>query len=306
MNKVLFIVGPTGVGKTDLAFELAKKFNGELISADSVQVFKGLDIISGKDLPQGYKLSDGYYSSNSLPSIHLLDVVGPTQEFNVSKYFTKAVLAIKQIQQKEKLPIVVGGTGLYIEALLNGLHQTIEPDLELRLRLEKKSLTDLQKMIPAKRLEALNVSDKANRRRLVRLIEKEKCKKKSEATLKPSYTSFVIGLECERDNLRERIEKRVNERFKNGALEEAKKLFKKVTKLTQQVQDANGYKQLFWYFKGDIGLDEAIEKWKISEYRHAKNQMTWFRKYGGVEWFDVKQNGFKKEVEKRIKSFLLP
>lgn len=304
MNKVLFIVGPTGVGKTDLAFKLAAKFDGELISADSIQVFKNLDIISGKDLPEGYKLKNGYYQRPNHPSIYLLDVVSPTLEFNVSKYFKEAVDAIAQIHKKGKLPIVVGGTGLYVEVLLKGLDATSKPDLKLRSELESLDILKLKKLIPKKKLLSLNVSDLNNKRRLIRLIEKLKNKKAKGKKLTTNFESLVIGLRCERDVLRQRIEKRVNERLKNGALDEAKKLFKKIPKLTQQVKDANGYRQLFWYFKGDIDLEEAIEKWKISEYRHAKNQMTWFQKYGGVKWFDSASKGFKKEIEAEVKKFL--
>lgn len=302
-NKVIFVVGPTAVGKTSFAFATAKEFNGELVSADSVQVFKGLDIISGKDLPQGYKFKYGYYYSQCNPSIYLLDVVEPTNLFNVFEFYNLAIDAIQDILSKGKLPIVVGGTGLYVEALLNGLNKTVEPDSKIRAQLDKLGLSDLQNMIPQKDLVKLNNSDINNKRRLVRLIEKIKINKKVKNP-KPNYESLVIGLLCDKVILQDRIVNRILKRVKDGALEEVKNLFQNYDNLTQQVKDANGYKQLFQFLKKEISLDEAIEKWKISEYRHAKNQMTWFQKYGNVEWFDIYKLNHKKNIGKRINDFL--
>lgn len=305
MRKVLFIVGPTATGKTDLALSLASKFNGELVNADSVQVFKGLDIISGKDLPKGYKFRKGFYSHPNEPSIHLLDIVDPTLPFNVSSFFKYATDTIDSIFKKGKHPIVVGGTGLYIEVLLNGLDESIEPNQKLREKLDSLSILELQKFIPQSKLDTLNVSDKNNKRRLIRQIEKLKIKKQKEKSFKTNYDSLVIGLECNRDILREKIEKRVSKRLENGALIEAKRLFTNYSNLTQQVKDANGYRQLFQFLSKETSLDEAVEKWKISEYHHAKNQMTWFRKYGGVEWYDIEKANFGKKIEKRMLEFLL-
>lgn len=305
-NKVLFIVGPTATGKTDLAFNLASEFNGELISADSVQVFKNLDIISGKDLPPNYKFKNGYYFSYGSPSIHLLDVVEPTQTFNVSSFFTLASKIIESFLAKKKLPIIVGGTGLYIEALLNGLNETVEPDKKLREKLSNLSVIDLQKLIPKSDFSGLTESDKKNSRRLIRLIEKLKNQPKAKSLEpKPDYKSLVVGLECNKETLRKRIDERVEKRLKQGALDEAGILFKNYNNLSQQVKDANGYKQLFMFLKGEIDMDEAIYRWKISEYHHAKNQMTWFRKYGNVTWFDIEDKDFASKIREKIHKFLL-
>lgn len=305
MQKTIYIVGPTAVGKTQLALQIAKKINADIISADSVQVYKGLDIISGKDLPQNYKLENGYYSCIGLPSIYLLDVVEPTDTFTIHDYYTLASKHVQYSHNQGKTPIIVGGTGLYIEALLNGIEKTSKPDLKLRKKLSNLSVSDLQKMLSPDELENLNESDRMNPRRLVRAIEKSKSPLRTEDYRLPASSSnLVIGLSCEREDLKKRIDGRVDERLKNGALDEAANLFLSYKNLNEQVKNANGYKQLFSYLKKEITLEEAIYRWKISEYRHAKNQMTWFRKYGNVEWYDVGKEKTKEEILKRIEIYL--
>jgi len=313
MKKVLIIVGPTGVGKTNLAFEIAKKYNGELISADSVQVYKCLDIICGKDLPQNYKLNAGYYSSNSGPSIHLLDVVDPTSHFNAHQFQELATNAIESILKRGKLPVVVGGTGLYIKALTDGLDDNVKQDPQLRKELDGLSILELHKLLPNGKLESLNNSEKNNRRRIIRVIEVNKINNRDfesigqELSIKeiPEYTSLVIGLMCERDVLKKRIDERISERINIGALEEARKLLENYENLAPQVKDANGYKQLFAFLKKETDWDETVAQWKISEYRHAKNQMTWFLKYGNVNWYDITAKKFDKQVDTRLKKFLM-
>ena len=317
-NKAIFIVGPTAVGKTGLAFELAQKYNGQLISADSVQVYKGLDIISGKDLPHdskfvplpqlsNRKIHAGYYSNNSSAPIHLLDVVEPTVSFNVSDFQSLASNTLDLTFHKRKLPIVVGGTGLYIESLILGLDIAAKPDLKLRSELEHLDLFELQAKlyeINNTKLEYMNNSDRSNPRRLIRAIEISSYPPTTNHKSLSNFQSLVIGLKCKREVLKQRIDKRVDARLKNGAVKEAQLLFENYEKLAQQVRDANGYKQIFGYFKKESSLDEAIYRWKISEYHHAKNQMTWFRKYGNVNWFDIEEKDHKKEINKKILKFL--
>ncbi|MDO8269920.1 MAG: tRNA (adenosine(37)-N6)-dimethylallyltransferase MiaA [Candidatus Levybacteria bacterium] len=312
MQKIVYIVGPTAVGKTNLAFDLANRYQGELVSADSVQVYKGLDIISGKDLPPDYKSHAGYYSSNSGSSIHLLDVVDPFTPFNVSDFQKCAVDTIALIHAKNKLPFVVGGTGLYVEVLLNGLEGSIGPDLKLRNKLETLSVEDLQLKLKKQNKEkfsTMNTSDVRNKRRLIRAIEITEGRLKiNDSRLKNGkvrqFDCLVIGLMCDREILKQRINVRVEERIRNGALEEAKNLFENYETLAQQVKDANGYKQLFSYLKKELSWEECMYRWKISEYRHAKNQMTWFKKYGNVQWHDITSKTYKKDLESGLKIFL--
>jgi len=317
-EKVVFIVGPTGVGKTDLAFALGKKCNGDLISADSVQVYRKLDIISGKDIPNEatfsqlpesiYGIRPGYFTHNNI-RVFLLDVVDPTFSFSVSHFYNLASKQISQSIRENKIPIVVGGTGLYIKSLIDGLDTVkISPDIKFRQELSRMSVEELQeklKSLDVDRFERMNDSDRMNSRRLIRAIEIAASPVPAAVNNKSDYHSLVIGLHMDTLVLRDKIDKRVTSRLANGALEEAKILFEIYDTLCQQVKDANGYKQLFAFLKKEISLDEAIYRWKISEYRHAKNQMTWFRKYGNVEWFDIQKDDFLNNIDMKLSKFLL-
>lgn len=295
MKKIVHIVGPTGVGKTDLAFKLAQLFDGELVSADSVQVYKGLDIISGKDIP----------TDSDIP-IHLIDIVVPSYSFTVSHFKDLVLDKIKELNR----PIVVGGTGLYIKALIDDIGTvSIKPNMELRNKLTDWNVLSLQselERLNSEKLKSMNNSDKNNKRRLVRAIEissSEIRNEKAEIRNK-EFEHLQIGLMAPREFLKERIEKRVEKRLKEGAIEEAKSLFKDYVRLSPQVKNANGYKQLFEYLSKKTTLEEAIEKWKISEYRHAKNQMTWFLKDTRVKWFDITDIEFEAKIKDRVKEFL--
>lgn len=310
MQKIVYIVGPTGVGKTDLAFSLAKEFNAELISADSIQVYKGLDIVSGKDLSKTafkHGNNSGFYIDRGIP-IFLLDIVEPTSTFSVSNFQDIATITIGKILKKNKLPMVVGGTGLYVKSLLEPIDTaSIKPDIKLRSKLEKLFVLKLQKLLPSEKLNSLNDSDRNNPRRLIRAIEVERSRTKNqELRIKENTNeeSLVIGLQCERDVLKQRIDLRVADRLKQGALVEVVKLFEIYDSLAPQIKDANGYKQLFQYLQGEISLEEAAYRWKISEYRHAKNQMTWFRKYGNTVWFDIEKKNYIDEIKSELNNFL--
>ncbi len=319
MQKIVCIVGPTAAGKTNLAFLLAQKSNGALVSADAVQVFKKLNIISGKDIPSeaSYKnlpqlskdgYDSGFYTYHNLP-IFLLDVVEPTSSFSVSEFRELAENTIDYISDRKMLPIIVGGTGLYVNAILNGIDSlSVKPDFKLRAELSNLTVSELQKNLESldkKKLASMNKSDVNNKRRLIRAIEISRVTdNESKVMKKNNYESLTIGLYCDKEALKKRIDERVDGRLKSGALEEAKHLFQNYNNLAQQVKDANGYKQLFHYLQGKVSWDEALYRWKISEYHHAKNQMTWFRKYGNVEWFDIEDKNFRDVVENRISYFL--
>lgn len=294
MKKAVVIVGPTAVGKTSFAVKLAKKFNGAIISADSIQVFKSLDIISGKDKSELEGLE--YY---------LIDIVSFEKPFSVSQFEKKAS---KILNFLNKTPIIVGGTGLYVKSIIDGLGTTdIKPDIELRQELEAFSLEELQerlKSLDIKIFENMNESDRKNKRRLIRKIEILITNHQPLITHKKDMRFLQIGLELPREALKKNIDKRVDERIKNGAIDEAKKLFENYAKLTQQIKDANGYKQLFEYFQGKVSLEKAIDKWKISEYHHAKNQMTWFKKDKRILWFEAGKKGNFEAISGEIGRFL--
>lgn len=299
MRKLICIVGPTGVGKTDLALKIAKKYNGTLISADSIQVFKGLDIISGKDKPEDISLTP-----------LLIDILPPSQAYSAFEFSHEANKKISEVFEKQKLPIIVGGTGLYIKALIEGLDEKVQPDTKLRSKLAKLNVQDLSeklKNLDRKKFESLNNSDAYNPRRLIRAIEVSRSKKKElSIKQKKTYEAITIGLFAPTDVLKKRIDKRVEKRLAQGALQEAKELFSDYAVLTPQVKNANGYKQLFAFLHKEISFDDAIFRWKVAEYRHAKNQMTWFRKYGNVTWFNICAKNFTSEIELFIRSSRKP
>lgn len=300
MNKAVVIVGPTAVGKTALAVKIAKEFKGALVSPDSVQVFKSLDVISGKDKDEFLDVE-----------IYLIDVVSPFEPFSVSQFEKLGKGFIKEITLSGKLPIIVGGTGLYVKSLIDGIStSSVAPDLKLRNNLENLSLAELQKMLKklsAETFNGMNESDIKNKRRLIRKIEILSTRiKNHELRIKNNdgFEFLQIGLELPREELRKRIDLRVDKRIKEGALKEAKDLFKNYEKLTQQVKDANGYKQLFEHFLGKTTIEQAMEKWKISEYRHAKNQMTWFKKDKRILWFDADKKNLFEAVSSKTDTFI--
>jgi len=247
MDKLLVICGPTATGKTALAAVLAKQLNGELVSADSRQVYRGMDLVTGKDRPD-------------VP-IWLYDVVNPDEAFSVSQWVALARVAIADIQKKKKLPILVGGTGLYIKALLHPFETIdIPPDIALRARLQKLSITELQKMVTR---SDMNDSDWNNPRRLIRKIEIKKFNKKIIKKEK-KYDALMIGLTAQLSVLDSRIDTRFQERLRQGMKQEIDELVKK--------------------YNNNLSAMSAIG---LNEHAYARRQMTWFKKQKGIHWFDV-------------------
>lgn len=292
MKKAIFILGPTAVGKTTLAVEISSKIPSSLISADSVQVYRGVDIISGKDHPKEVPLS-------------LIDVVSPSESFNVKDFVEKVSLEIENSLNKNRVPIIVGGTGFYIDALFGKISTiAIPPNLKLRKKLENDSLEELQnnlKKIDPQKFSKLNNSDVQNPRRLIRAIEVAGLQSSKISVVFSEDEVLIIGLKTSMENLNKRIEVRVNERIKNGALEEAKSLFKNYKNLTSQVKDADGYRQLFDYLLGEISVEEAYKKWGTADYQHAKKQMTYFKKLENIRWFDIEENDYKGKIMKLVR-----
>lgn len=309
MDTIVYVIGPTGVGKTSLATTLAKTFKGNLISADSIQVYKGLDIISGKDLDEGSSfntasildtLSIGTHLINGTPT-WCLDIVDPWYSFHVGDFHKAVTFVIERLRIEHILPIVVGGSTLYVNALLNPIASiNIKSDNQFRTEMEQKSINDVLDYLKRISFEAfhnLNESERGNKRRIIRKIEilkHEIHKTKPPQSIKQS--PIIIGLHAAREYLKKNIDKRVETRIGSGAFEEAELLYGRYEKLSPQIQNANGYKQLFKYFNKEYSREEAIQRWKFSEYRHAKNQMTYFKKYVSAEWFDVEGKYFQKEV----------
>lgn len=282
-DKLLVILGPTSTGKTDLGLRLAKKFNGELISCDSRQVYKGLDIGTGK-LPG---------------SSWMLDVCDPKDQYSVAEYVKDANKVINDILEREKLPIIVGGTGFYLKALLEGL-PNLEVPIDLRLRRQLNNLTveELQKKLSNEKLAKMNGSDRQNPRRLIRAIELKGWKSIKEFKI---YDSLKIGLTAPREILYQRSDSRIIDRIKQGMIEEAKRLRKKGLGLERMKQLGLEYGILADYLSGKINTKEDLVKTlQLKIHGYIKRQQTWFKKGKNINWFDITEKNYAKKVEKII------
>lgn len=308
LPRLLVILGPTSSSKTDLALNLAKVFNGELVSADSRQVYQGLDIGTGK-LPGKevqVKKGEGYWEMDGV-KVWMYDASNPKKRYDVWRYSKDAKIVIDKLIQNNKLPILVGGTGFYIKSIISGIpNLNIPVDKKLREDLEKLSLIDLQKkleQISKKKWESLNESDKKNPRRLVRaielvLVEKNGKEIKKQTTAK--YNVLKIGLKASKKVLDLRIDERVLKRLDLGMIREVKELHRNGLSLNRMKELGLEYGLLAEYLKEKITYKELVEKLKIKIHQYAKRQMTWFKKEKGIVWFDITQEDFAKKVEKEV------
>ena len=295
MNKVLAIVGPTATGKTALAVALAKKFNGELVSADSRQVYRGMDIGTGKDTE----------TLEGIP-MHVYDVVRPDEPFNISLYQTKAQTCIEDILKRKKLPIIVGGSGLYIHVLFHPLTIQVEPNETLRNELSILSKEELQKKLQEVGKdfwEALNFSDRENPRRLTRKIEIALGNQKKAKQKPCSYDVLQIGLQLKADELYQRIDARVEKRVLQGVTREIQTLLDHGYGWDLPSMSSLGYRQWKPYFEGFVEKETVIQQWKYDEHAYARRQMTWFRKDKTIRWFDVQKSGETAAIESLVASW---
>lgn len=322
MRKLICIVGPTASGKTAQALRVAKKFNGYLLSADSTQVYRQLDIISGKDIPVGSPFlkekntfskktyTIGFYLLEDTP-IYLLDLVPPMYNFSVHDYIKVFQDVILSKKNDHRIPILVGGSGFYVNSVLYGIDTVNVPrDKKLRIGLENATIEDLQGILnklDKERFKSMNNSDKNNPVRLIRSIEISNWKKnnlvKGYKGLE-GYEVIIVGLMASRNTIKERINERVEKRIKEGAFVEAERLFKDCKTLSNSVKTSNGYRQLFEFFAGKIGREEAIDEWKKAEYLNAKKQMTWFGKNKNIHWFDIDQEHFEAKIDEFLTSLI--
>lgn len=311
MQKLLVISGPTATGKTALALHLAKFFDGELISADSRQIYRGMDIGTGKDLPSGVKptLSSiqidsknaytfSVYAVNGIP-VWMYDVINPDEEFSVSHYQKLASAVIEDIKRRGKLPILIGGTGLYIRSIVSGFDTlTIPPDRALRKIYEHVDISLLQKKLQEDFphiWENLNGSDRMNPRRLIRKLEigiHQKQWKKEKKELLNKHDICWISFQAPFSFLYEKIDERVDKRYKEGIIEEIKGLLGKGYRWDLPSMHTLGYQEWRDYFeKNDrqstsFLIADILQKWKYHEHAYARRQMTWFRKETIIHWFD--------------------
>jgi tRNA dimethylallyltransferase len=285
--KLVVVLGPTSSGKSDLAVEIAKKFNGEIISADSRQVYKGMDIGTGKITKK---------EMQGIPH-HLLDVASPKRIFSVSKYKKLANNAIKEIIEKGKLPIFCGGTGFYIQAVVDDITiPKVKPDWPLRRKLEKK--TGKQLFFQLKKLDPNRAKtiDKNNKRRLIRAIEIITKTKKPIPQLKKKqkFNPLFIGIKTEPEELKKRIERRLKQRFKKGMIKEVKKLYASGVSYKRMQDLGLEYRYIAYYLQNKITLQQTKEMLQKEIKKYSKRQMTWFKRDKRIIWIINKKQAFEK------------
>ena len=283
MNKLLIILGPTASGKSDLAVKIAKLFNGEIISADSRQVYKKMNIGTAK-------LSKGNIR------YHLLDVIEPDKRFSVAQYKELAYKAIKDIQNRNKLPILCGGTGLYISSVIeNWQFPEVPPQEKLRKELEKKSVEQLFKIYQELDPKGAKSIDKKNKRRLIRAIEVCKANNKpfwqQRKSSKSSFDTLLIGIELPKEQLRERIAKRTKRMIKMGLETEIKTLLKKYDRIPSL--QTIGYQEWKEYFNNKINKKEVQDLIELHTIQYSKRQMTWFKKMKNIQWIEKPEQAIK-------------
>jgi len=299
MQKIVFIVGPTATGKSDVAFQFAKKYNAEVISCDSMQVYQGMGIISSQPSKAAVK---------AVPH-HLINFLSPARDYDVSAYRKSAVKIIKDIIKRGKIPVFAGGTGLYMSMLADGIFEVKAKDNALREKLFKKGQKygsavlhkELSKVDPLA-AEKIHPNDL---RRIIRALEVYKLTgkpiselQKQRKGLRDEYDVRIFCLNIERDKLYEKIRKRTDKMFKAGLLKEVKKLLKK--NLSKTAKAAIGIHELKGYLNGEYGLKDAKEMIVRNTCLYSKRQLTWFRKDKKINWIEVKNNEKAARIAERI------
>lgn len=306
-EKVVSIVGPTAVGKTELSIELAKQFNGEIISGDSMQVYKGLDIGTAKIRPE---------EQQGIPH-YMIDIKEPDEDFSVAEFQQNIQTYIRHIHRKSKLPLIVGGSGLYIQAAMYDYQFTNEKRDE-QFTKEMEKIIALEGIEPLyKRLTEVD-PDQAekihpnNHRRIIRALEiyeitgKTMTEHHAEQSKDPLYDVKFVGLDMDRKLLYERINKRVDVMMEQGLLQEVKQLYKEGYAKCQSMR-AIGYKEFIPYFEGEQSINRSIELLKRNSRRYAKRQFTWFKNRLPIQWYQLTSSNrinIQENIIKDIAGFL--
>lgn len=302
-KKIIFLVGPTGVGKTALAVCLAKKINAEIISCDSMQVYRSMDIITSKAaLALRKKIKH-----------HLLSIVDPGKEYDVAKYRTDALSVCDKLFKKNKIPLFVGGTGLYYSIIIDGLFPAVPQDKITRLKLNRqlklKGSIFLHKKLAKVDPEAAEKIHPHDARRIIRALEvylktgkRISLLQKSRIGLGQDYEIKIFGLNRPKKPLYEVIDRRVDKMFDLGLIDEVKQLLKH--KLSKTASCAIGIRQLEGYFNKKYPLEEARRLMQRDSRHYAKRQLTWFRKDKRIKWINIKNKETPLDVSKRIYKIL--
>ena len=286
-QKLLVIIGPTAVGKTNLSIEMAKRYNGEIISGDSMQIYRGMDIGTAKITNE---------EMQGIPH-HLIDIKEPEETFSVAEFQLLVRAKINEIAGRGKLPIIVGGTGLYIQSVIYDYQFSDVPGdevfrTELEERAEQIGNEELYKELQAVDPESAKQIHPNNVRRVIRALEifhlTGKTMQDYQSKQQPDllYDTALIGLTMDREKLYERINLRVDIMIEQGLLDEVKSLYQKGLRDYQSIQ-AIGYKEIYDYLDDNVTWDTAVSQLKQNSRRYAKRQLTWFRNKMDVQWFDM-------------------
>ncbi|MDP8261205.1 MAG: tRNA (adenosine(37)-N6)-dimethylallyltransferase MiaA [Candidatus Kappaea frigidicola] len=299
-KKIIFLVGPTASGKSATAVILAKKINAQIISCDSMQVYKHMDIVTAK------------ITKNEMQGVkhHLIDIIEPNQEYNVAKFREKVIKLIQKIHKEEDIPLLVGGSGMYMQILLDGIFDDNKISFEVREKLnneaDEKGLEILYRRLVKLDPKASKVIHLNDRRRIIRALEVyytlnepiTNAQKKRQG-IWTEYNVYLYGFQIERKLLYEKINERVDEMFKKGLIEEIRNLSEKYT-LSKSALGALGCKELFNYFKDVHDLVEAKRLIKRNTRRYAKKQMTWFNKENRIKWINVSSSDTAEKKAEKI------
>ena len=304
MKKTLAIVGPTGIGKSRMAINHAKKYNGEIINADSRQVYRYMDI--GTDKPLKEELS-------VIPH-HLIDIIKPDEDFSLAQYQQLAYRIVADIQNRNKLPILTGGTGLYIWAVLEGWKiPEVPPNPELRNDLEERAARGEEKELYQELVKVDPVSakriDSRNVRRIIRALEVYRTTNIPFSELQqktpPPYDVLIIGLTMDRKELYRRIDSRVDRMVERGLVEEVQRLVDSGYSLNLTAMTGIGYRQIGMYLDSELNLQDAIEQIKFETHRFVRNQYNWFRlKDERIKWFDMQDKDVMLKIDTMVGGFI--
>jgi len=303
MNRLVAIVGPTAIGKSRLALRLARTFGGEIVNADSRQVYRYMDTGTAKPTPEELAL---------VPH-HLINITNPDESFSLAQYQELAYRAINDIHQRRKLPLLEGGSGLYVWTVVEGWQiPRVPPRPELRKKLEAKAAAigaeKLYQELVAIDPAAAQKIDPRNVRRVIRALEVYEQTSTPFSRLQrkqaPPFASLIIGLTCDRAELYRRIDERVDRMMTQGLVREVEKLVKMGYDFTQSAMSTIGYKQIGMHLRGELGLEEAVQQVKYETHSFVRHQYAWFRlKDDRIKWFNILYP-FEAEVESLVADFL--
>ena len=304
-NKIIAVAGPTASGKTSLAIKIAKEFSGEVVSCDSMQIYRGMNIGTAKPTTD---------EMCGIPH-HMIDIIDPKTRYSVADFVRDARACIDDILSRGKLPVVAGGTGLYMDSvLMNIAFDEVEQDMayrqEMQAYADKFGAEKLHELLREKDFDAAEKIHPNNVRRVIRALEvchttgKTFTQVNAESRREPVYNAKIFGIETDRQVLYDRIDRRVDIMIEQGLLDEVKSFYHLALDRSTTAMQAIGYKEIFDFLDGFCTLDDAIEKIKMESRRYAKRQLTWFKRNEEIDWVTLGCDKDFEEVFKSCRDFL--